>query len=210
MRKECLVVLKYFPDLTTIQQKKLSDLWEIYHNWNQKINVISRKDIDALYLHHVLHSLSLIKYMTFPTGSTVLDIGTGGGFPGIPMAILLPEVSFSLIDGTLKKTKVVSAIIQELKLDNVQVRHQRAESTKGCFDFIVCRAVAQTQKILQWSLPRMHQHSTHSTQILILKGGNLEEELVSIPGIFSYQKIPLTNYFEEEYFKEKFIIHVYC
>jgi 16S rRNA (guanine527-N7)-methyltransferase len=200
-------VFEYFPEINDDQREKISALWDLYQAWNLKINVISRKDIDALYLRHVLPSLSLVKYFAFPAGTTVLDIGTGGGFPGIPLAIVLPEISFVLIDGTRKKLNVVSALAQSLQLKNVTVLHRRVEDMQGRFDFMVSRAVAPANKLLQWCAPLMHTSAGNPTQIFMLKGGNLDEELSAIPNDYSYRKIALTDYFDEAFFTEKYLVH---
>ena len=144
------LIQKYFPDLNTDQYQQLAQLQELYQDWNQKINVVSRKDVDELMLRHVLHSLAIAKYIEFPARSRVIDIGTGGGFPGIPLAILFPEVDFTLLDSTAKKLKVINEVVEQLKLENVRTVHSRAEEHQGKYDLIVSRAVAHMETFTYW------------------------------------------------------------
>jgi 16S rRNA (guanine527-N7)-methyltransferase len=201
----------YFPDLPADQLALLEQLDPLYREWNDKINVISRKDIDNLYLHHVLHSLAIAKVIKFMPGARVLDLGTGGGFPGIPLAILFPETEFVLIDGIRKKITVVNEIASALGLKNVQGFQQRAEERKGrSFDFVVTRAVALMEKIVPWSLPLIRDEQLHALPngILALKGGNVKEELKALPrGTYS-EIYPIKKMFAEEFFAEKSVVYV--
>ena len=201
----------YFPDLPSDQLALLEQLDPLYREWNEKINVISRKDIDNLYLHHVLHSLAIAKVIKFMPGARVLDLGTGGGFPGIPLAILFPETEFVLIDGIRKKITVVNEVAAALGLKNVQGFQQRAEERKGrSFDFVVTRAVALMEKIVPWSLPLIRDEQLHALPngILALKGGNVKEELKALPrGTYS-EIYPIKKMFTEEFFTEKSVVYV--
>lgn len=204
------LILKYFPDLTSEQIHQFEQLLPLYSDWNQKINVISRKDIDNLYLHHVLHSLSIAKYIQFKPGTRILDLGTGGGFPGVPLAILFPEVSFHLVDSINKKLNVIRAISEEIGLDNVTTQHTRVEDIKGIkFDFVVTRAVAPMSKLIQWS--RKHLSNKHKNiipnGIIALKGGNLRAELKEIRKGEYYETIKILDYFKEPFFVEKHIVY---
>ena len=198
----------YFPDLSSDQLALLEQLDPLYREWNDKINVISRKDIDNLYLHHVLHSLAIAKVIKFMPGARVLDLGTGGGFPGIPLAILFPETEFVLIDGIRKKITVVNEVAAALGLKNVQGFQQRAEERKGrSFDFVVTRAVALMEKIVPWSLPLIRDEQLHALPngILALKGGNVKEALPR--GTYS-EIYPIKKMFTEEFFTEKSVVYV--
>ncbi|MBP4136633.1 16S rRNA (guanine(527)-N(7))-methyltransferase RsmG [Flavobacterium geliluteum] len=200
-------ILKYFPDLTDIQIEQFQKLDFLYHDWNEKINVISRKDIDALYTKHILHSLGIAKIMKFEPGATVLDVGTGGGFPGIPLAILFPETRFYLIDVIAKKIKVVQGVVDALELKNVKAEQKRAELVKGDFDFIVSRAVTNMPDFVSWihdKIKKQHKH-TLKNGILYLKGGDLTEELASFPKATLYD---LSTIFEDEFFETKKVVHL--
>ncbi|OXG00870.1 16S rRNA m(7)G-527 methyltransferase [Flavobacterium araucananum] len=200
-------ILKYFPDLTDIQIEQFQKLDFLYHDWNEKINVISRKDIDALYTKHVLHSLGIAKIMKFEPGTTVLDVGTGGGFPGIPLAILFPETRFYLIDVIAKKIKVVQGVAEALELKNVKAEQLRAENVKGDFDFIVSRAVTNMPDFVSWiknKIKKQHKH-TLKNGILYLKGGDLTEELKDFPKATLYD---LSTIFEDEFFETKKVVHL--
>lgn len=200
-------ILKYFPDLTDIQIEQFQKLDFLYHDWNEKINVISRKDIDALYTKHVLHSLGIAKIMKFEPGTTVLDVGTGGGFPGIPLAILFPETRFYLIDVIAKKIKVVQGVVDALELKNVKAEQLRAENVKGDFDFIVSRAVTNMPDFVSWiktKIKKQHKH-TLKNGILYLKGGDLTEELKDFPKATLYD---LSAIFEDEFFETKKVVHL--
>ncbi|MEO7979158.1 16S rRNA (guanine(527)-N(7))-methyltransferase RsmG [Flavobacterium sp.] len=200
-------ILKYFPDLTDIQIEQFQKLDFLYHDWNEKINVISRKDIDALYTKHILHSLGIAKIMKFEPGATVLDVGTGGGFPGIPLAILFPQTRFYLIDVIAKKIKVVQEVVNALELKNVKAEQKRAELVKGDFDFIVSRAVTNMPDFVSWvhdKIKKQHKH-TLKNGILYLKGGDLAEELKDFPKATLYD---LSTIFEDEFFETKKVVHL--
>ena len=201
------LILKYFPHLSENQQKQFAKLEALYHDWNLKINVVSRKDIDELYLRHVLHSVGIAKVQPFKKGAKVLDIGTGGGFPGIPLAILFPEVHFHLVDSIGKKIKVVEEVSEGLGLKNVTITNDRAENISGQYDFIVSRAVAQMETFVRWIKGRVAKKSTHELKngVLYLKGGDLTEELANFPKATVYN---LTNYFEEDFFETKCVVHL--
>ncbi len=202
------IVYKYFTQLTDTQQKQIDQLDELYRDWNAKINVISRKDIDGLYLHHVLHSMALSRILRFKPGTRILDFGTGGGFPGIPLAILFPECQFRLIDGTGKKIKVAQAVADAIGLKNVEAVHRRGEEEKDKFDFIVSRAVMPLPdlvKIVRKNIAR-EQHNALANGLLVLKGGNLKEEIRPFKNIV--ELTPLSDYFEEEWFREKYAIYL--
>ncbi len=200
-------ILTYFPDLTDIQKEQFEKLDHLYHEWNEKINVISRKDIDALYTKHVLHSLGIAKVMKFEPGSYVLDVGTGGGFPGIPLAILFPETRFYLIDVIAKKIKVVQAVAEALELKNVKAEQIRAENVKGDFDFIVSRAVTNMPDFVSWVKTKIKKQQKHQLKngILYLKGGDLTEELKDFPKATEYN---LADFFEDEFFETKKVVHL--
>lgn len=201
------LLLKYFTNLTEDQIDKFNQLGNLYHEWNSKINVVSRKDIDELYLRHVLHSLGIAKVIQFKEGTTVLDVGTGGGFPGIPLAILFPECSFHLVDSINKKLKVVDAVAESLGLTNVKTSHKRAEDINETFDFIVSRAVTAMPSFVGWVRNKVNKKSKHSIKngILYLKGGDLTEELQDFPKATLYN---LSDYFEEDFFDTKKVVHL--
>jgi len=201
------LILKYFPQLTDIQKEQFSQLQNLYQDWNLKINVVSRKDIDELYLRHVLHSLGIAKIQTFLPGSKVLDVGTGGGFPGIPLAILYPDVKFHLVDSIGKKIKVVDEVVKGLQLENVKTTNARVETISENYDFIVSRAVAQMETFVHWVNGKIAKKSLHDRKngILYLKGGDLTEELKVYKNAEIY---PLENYFEEEFFKTKSVVYL--
>ena len=200
-------IQKYFPYLTDIQKEQFAKLEFLYHDWNAKINVISRKDIDELYTKHVLHSLGIAKIIKFEPGTFVLDVGTGGGFPGIPLAILFPETRFYLIDVIAKKIKVVQAVAEALELKNVKAEQMRAELVKGDFDFIVSRAVTNMPDFVSWIKDKIKKKSKHELKngILYLKGGDLTEELKDFPKATEYN---LSDYFEDEFFETKKVVHL--
>lgn len=202
------IIKKYFPQLSAKQIEQFTALNALYHDWNAKINVISRKDIDNLYEHHVLHSLAIAKRINFREGTNILDFGTGGGFPGIPLAIFFPEANFKLIDGTGKKVRVAQEVANAIGLENVLPAHLRGEEEKGKFDFIVSRAVMplpDLMKIVKKNIAR-DQHNVLPNGVIVLKGGNLEEELMPYKRIV--EKTELSQWFEEEWFKEKYLIYV--
>ena len=200
-------ILKYFPDLTDVQKNQFQQLEALYQDWNSKINVISRKDIDELYVKHVLHSLSIAKIQKFESGTYVLDVGTGGGFPGIPLAILFPETRFYLIDVILKKINVVKAVAEALDLKNVKAEQIRAENVKGDFDFIVSRAVTNMPDFVSWIKDKIKKQQKHELKngILYLKGGDLTEELASFPNAKEYN---ISEFFEGEFFETKKVVHL--
>lgn len=200
-------ILKHFPYLTDIQKEQFAKLDALYHDWNEKINVISRKDIDALYTKHVLHSLGIAKIIKFEPGTFVLDVGTGGGFPGIPLAILFPETRFFLIDIIGKKIKVVQAVAEALELKNVKAEQLRAENVKGDFDFIVSRAVTNMPDFVSWVRTKIKKNNKHELKngILYLKGGDLTEELKDFPKATEYN---LADFFEDEFFETKKVVHL--
>lgn len=201
-------ILKYFQGLSEEQQRQLSMLDALYHEWNEKINVISRKDIDNLYEHHVLHSLSIGKAIHFRPGTSVLDFGTGGGFPGIPLAILFPETRFRLIDGTGKKIRVATEVANAIGLKNVEAVHLRGEEEKGKYDFVVSRAVMplpDLMKIVRKNISK-EQKNAMMNGIICLKGGNVESEIQ--PFCRTAEVTPISTWFEEEWFKEKYLIYV--
>lgn len=200
-------LLKYFPQLTDAQLAQFEQLDTLYRDWNQKINVVSRKDIDHLYERHVLHSLAIAKFITLKAGTRIVDVGTGGGFPGIPLALLFPEVQFLLIDATGKKIKVVQSIVESIKLNNVKTLHARAEDVQGRFDFVVSRAVAPLHTLYSWTrhLVSVESKNEMPNGWLVLKGGNLEMELSLLK-----KKAKLTavnDFFDESFFAAKFIVY---
>ena len=201
-------ILHYFPDLSPVQIKQIEALEELYKFWNEQINVISRKDTENFYERHVLHSLGITKIQTFEPGSEILDVGTGGGFPGIPLAILFPEVHFTLVDSIGKKIKVVKEISNELGLQNISAHHQRAEAVKGKYHFIVSRAVTQMPEFIEWVSSKIEKQSAHSLKngILYLKGGDLKEELSPVKQ--KHRIYSLSDYFEEPFFETKKVVHV--
>jgi len=200
-------ILKQFPNLTENQILQFKKLEELYHEWNTKINVISRKDIDELYAKHVLHSLAIAKIQPFEAGSYVLDVGTGGGFPGIPLAILFPETRFYLIDVIAKKIKVVQAIVDALGLKNVKAEQIRAENVKGDYDFIVSRAVTNMPDFVSWIKDKIKKQNKHNLPngILYLKGGDLTEELKDFPRATEYD---IADFFKDEFFETKKVVHL--
>lgn len=203
-------ILKYFTALTEEQQRQLEMLDALYLEWNAKINVISRKDIDNLYEHHVLHSMAIAKIANFRPGTKILDFGTGGGFPGVPLAILFPECQFKLIDGTGKKIRVAQEVCNAIGLKNCQPTHLRGEEEKGKYDFIVSRAVMPLPdlvKIVTKNVAR-EQHNALPNGIICLKGGDLQEETRPYRNIVETTEI--CQFFDEEWFKEKYIIYLPC
>ena len=200
-------ILKQFPDLTDNQILQFQKLEALYQDWNAKINVISRKDIDELYTKHVLHSLAIAKIQPFETGTYVLDVGTGGGFPGIPLAILFPETRFYLIDLILKKINVVKVVAEALELKNVKAEQLRAENAKGDYDFIVSRAVTNMPDFVSWIKDKIKKQNKHALPngILYLKGGDLTEELATFPKAKEYN---ISEFFENEFFETKKVVHL--
>lgn len=197
------IITKYFPELSKNQVGQFKKLQSLYEDWNQKINVISRKDIDNLYEHHVLHSLAIAKAIRFKAGTTILDFGCGGGFPGIPLAIMFPECHFRMIDGTGKKIKVVNAVAEACGLKNIDAQHLRGEDEKGKYDFIVSRAVMplpDMMKIVRKNISNKHQNALPNG-VFCLKGGDLTEELKPYANVV--EEIPLDTFFDEDWFKEE-------
>ena len=203
-----IIIQKYFPQLSAEQQHQVALLDELYRDWNAKINVISRKDIQNLYEHHVLHSLGIAKVVNFKDGTTIMDLGTGGGFPGIPLAILFPNVQFHLVDSVGKKIKVASEVATAIGLKNVKLSHARAEEIKEQYDFVVTRAVmpmVDLMKVARKNIKR-DQHNAVPNGIIALKGGELASEIASMRNIAT--EWDLSDFFEEEYFKTKKVVHV--
>lgn len=201
-------LLNYFPDLTPQQQQQFQELQQLYCFWNEQINVISRKDIDLLYERHVLHSLGIAKIISFLPGENILDVGTGGGFPGIPLAILFPETHFHLVDSIGKKIKVVKEVSQTLGLQNVKATHARAEEINEKFDFVVSRAVTQLKDFYPWVKNKFNKQSKNQLKngILYLKGGDLTQEIAE-SGL-KIQQYLLSDYFAEEFFETKKVIYI--
>jgi 16S rRNA (guanine527-N7)-methyltransferase len=200
-------IIKQFPNLTENQILQFQKLEALYQDWNAKINVISRKDIDELYTKHVLHSLAIAKIQPFEPGTYILDVGTGGGFPGIPLAILFPETRFYLIDVIAKKIKVVQAVVEGLGLKNVKAEQLRAENAKGDYDFIVSRAVTNMSDFVSWIKDKIKKQNKHtlSNGILYLKGGDLTEELRDFPKATEYN---IADFFSDEFFETKKVVHL--
>ena len=196
------IILKYFPDLTEEQQAQFIKMNELYQDWNLKINVVSRKDVDLLYERHVLHSLGIAKVIQFKPGTKVLDLGTGGGFPGIPLAVMFPKVEFFLVDSIAKKIKVVNEVITGLGLKNIKAEQMRVEKVDDDFDFIVSRAVAPLKTLYNWSRDKFYKMYSHDLKngYLLLKGGDLTEELAEVKR--PKKVFELSGYFEEDVFGE--------
>ena len=201
------LIHKYFKNLSENQIQQFEKLQGLYQDWNLKINVVSRKDIDELYLRHVLHSLAIAKVVQFKPGAKILDVGTGGGFPGIPLAILFPETQFHLVDSIGKKIKVVDEVVAGLGLENVKTTNGRAEELKDTYDFIVSRAVAQMETFVRWTRGRISKKQNHDLKngILYLKGGDLSEELKLYTSATIYE---IPNYFEEDFYETKKVVHL--
>jgi 16S rRNA (guanine527-N7)-methyltransferase len=202
------LIKKYFPALKQEQYERFERLHTVYESWNQKLNLISRKDFVFFYERHVLHSLAIAKAFDFPPGSNIMDAGTGGGFPGIPLAIFFPEVNFCLVDSVSKKIKAVEAISGELGLTNLTALNQRMEDVDRGFNFIVSRAVAPLPEIIRWTGNKLipAKYSTPKPGIIYLKGGEVHQELASIK--WNYRIIPINAYFEEEFFSSKLIVYL--
>lgn len=202
------IIFHYFPDLSPKQKDQFAKLFDLYKDWNDKINVISRKDIENLFINHVLHSLGIAKVMAFKPGASVLDVGTGGGFPGIPLAILFPETNFHLVDSIGKKITVVKGVAEGVGLKNVRGEQIRAEQIKGQYDFIVSRAVTRIKEFYGWIHNKTKKQSVHALDngILYLKGGDLDEELAELKKL--HQIYNLSDYFTEEFFETKKVVYV--
>ena len=201
-------IIKYFPNITERQKEQFAALYDLYFDWNSKINVISRKDIENLYQHHVLHSLAIAKYITFKPGTTIMDMGCGGGFPGIPLAIMFPDVQFHLVDSIGKKVRVASEIANAIGLTNVRTSHSRAEEIKDKYSFVVSRAVMPMPDLVKICRKNVNkeQHNALPNGIICLKGGDLQAELQPFKNCVD--TIDLSNYFEEEFFKGKKVVYV--
>ncbi len=205
--EQLTLVTKYFPDLNELQVNQFAQLQGIYNDWNSRINVISRKDINSLEERHVLHSLGIAKVIQFTPGTQVLDVGTGGGFPGIPLAILFPDTHFHLVDSVGKKIIVVKAVSDSIGLKNVTATHARAEETMGSYDFVVSRAVTAMPNLFDWVKSKVSKRHMNALEngLLCLKGGDLTEELVSFRGAKHFE---LANYFSEAFFESKKVVYI--
>jgi 16S rRNA (guanine527-N7)-methyltransferase len=209
MVNDANVIFQYFPDLTDKQKEQFTALAGLYSEWNAMINVISRKDIDNLYVHHVLHSLAIAKFTDFKPESRIIDLGTGGGFPGVPLAILMPEVHFTLVDSINKKLNVIKAVAEAIGLENVTTQHTRIEDVKEKYDFVVTRAVAKIDKLLPWSRKVLSNTSknTYPNGLIALKG-DIKQERKLIPKFEYVESEHLIKYFNDPYFEEKYVMYV--
>lgn len=201
-------IMKYFPQLTERQQEQLMALDKLYHEWNERINVVSRRDIDNLYEHHVLHSMAIAKAVSFRPGASVLDFGTGGGFPGVPLAILFPECRFTLIDGTGKKIRVAQEVVQAIGLDNCTPLHRRGEEEKGDYNYVVSRAVMPMPdllRIVRKNVPATKPDGPRNA-VICLKGGNLDEELRPLRN--KVQLAEISTWFSEPWFNDKYVVYL--
>ena len=201
-------ILKYFPNITEKQKEQFAALYDLYYDWNSKINVISRKDIENLYLHHVLHSLAIAKYITFKPGTTIMDMGCGGGFPGIPLAIMFPDVQFHLVDRIGKKVRVAGEIAAAIGLTNVRTSHSRAEEIKEKYSFVVSRAVMQLPDLVKICRKNISKEQANvlPNGIICLKGGDMTAE--TAPFKNCHEIVDVSDYFQEEYFKDKKVVYV--
>ncbi|TXE07188.1 16S rRNA (guanine(527)-N(7))-methyltransferase RsmG [Seonamhaeicola algicola] len=201
------LILKYFPNLTETQIQQFKKLEALYQDWNLKINVVSRKDIDELYLRHVLHSLAIAKLISFKDGTKIMDVGTGGGFPGVPLAIMFPNCTFHLVDSIAKKLKVVNEVVDGLGITNVKTTHTRVEEINDTYDFIVSRAVAAMPTFVHWTKGKIAKNQNNSLKngILYLKGGDLTDELKEYTTAKIYN---LTDYYTEDFFETKKLVHL--
>jgi len=204
------LIFKYFPNLTELQKKQFSQLGALYLEWNQKINVISRKDMENFYLHHVLHSLAIAKVVQFKAFTEIMDAGTGGGFPGIPLAIMFPEVKFYLVDSIGKKIKVVNEVAQSLGLKNVEAEQLRMEQVNRTFDFVISRAVTSLPDFMRWTSYKFHNKSFNTIRngILYIKGGDILKELNEIKR-FKKKIYNIPDFFNEDFFETKKVVHIY-
>ena len=204
------IIHHYFPEIDSIKLEKFNQLFSLYKHWNNQINVISRKDLDNFYIRHVLHSLAIAKYISFNKDSSILDVGTGGGFPGLPLAIYFSNVNFTLIDSIGKKIKVVNEVSKTLELKNIKTFHTRAENINDKFDFIVSRAVTHFSKFCPWVSSNIKQENKHNIKngIIYLKGGELSEEINSISNKFNAEKININDLFKDDFFKTKSIVYL--
>lgn len=202
------LIKKYFPDLTASQMEKIDQMGELYQSWNAKVNLISRQDIDTLYERHILHSLGIAKVIQFKPGTAILDVGTGGGFPGIPLAILFPEAKFHLVDSVGKKIRVVQEIANALELDNVNAEQVRAEKLDDTYEFVISRAVTRLTPFVGWVRKNINRNSFHPLRngILYLKGGDLAEEIAELN--LKTRVYSLSDYFTEEFFETKKVVYV--
>ena len=200
-------ILKYFPELTTEQRSQFEKMQTLYKEWNEQINVVSRKDIDELYVRHILHSLAIAKAINFKDDTAILDVGTGGGFPGIPLAVMFPKVNFHLVDSIGKKIKVVKAVAKGLSLTNVEATHTRVQDLKHSYDFVVSRAVTNMPNFIKMISKRVEKKGFNALRngIIYLKGGDLAEELAPYKPVRIYE---LSQFFEEEFFETKKIVHI--
>ena len=206
------LIFDSFPELTAKQKEKFSALKSLYEYWNQRINVISRKDMENFYLHHVLHSLAIAKVVKFKGFTEIMDAGTGGGFPGVPLAIMFPEAKFYLVDSIGKKIKVVNEVVKELGLQNVEAKQIRMEQVDRSFDFVVSRAVTDLEKFVRWTMYKIHSKSFNDIKngILYLKGGDISGELSRIKKIkkINYKLFTISDFSKDEFFDSKFVVHV--
>lgn len=206
MRSE--IIKKHFPDIDARQQERFESMYDLYVDWNSRINVISRKDTEHLYVRHILHSLAIAKVCEFSPSARIMDVGTGGGFPGIPLAVLFPEADFTLVDSIAKKTTVASEVCRNLGLENVRIINGRAESVSGRFDYVVSRAVTEMGRFIPWVWNKIEkgQKGTLRNGILYLKGGDLTEELAAAGR--QYQLFNISGFFEDEFFDTKKVVHI--
>lgn len=202
-------IIRYFPNLSDTQKQQLKQSFEVYKIWNEQINVVSRKEFDSFYERHVLHSMAIAKFIQFQPGTRVLDLGTGGGFPGVPLAILFPDVSFTLVDSIGKKIKVVNEVYAELNIQNVKAFHQRVEEVRGQFDFVVSRAVAPLADLLTWTKGKYsgEQKNALPNGMICLKGGDLKEEVNAVKMHFIVERYKLSDYFKEPFFETKELVY---
>lgn len=207
------IIFRYFPNLSQQQREQFAQLKPLYNFWNRQINVISRKDMDSFYLHHVLHSLAIAKVVSFKDFTEIMDAGTGGGFPGIPLAILFPKAKFYLVDSIGKKIKVVKEVVRELNFENVEAEQLRMEQVDRTFDFIVSRAVTDLEKFTRWTSYKIHKQSFNTIKngILYLKGGDLSDEIKRVRQLkkIHVKSYPVDSYFSEPFFETKKVVHVF-